>query len=51
MVGTLKPYLVQKNLFELIELKGSGEAKPLGTSTLASTLALAPESPFDTFTT
>ena len=42
MVGTLKPYHMLKNLFELIELKGSGEVKPLGTSTCAWAQVLAP---------
>ena len=30
VVGNLKPYLMQKNLFELFALTGSGDAKTLG---------------------
>ena len=31
--GTLKPYLMQKNLLELFTLTGGGDAKTLGAST------------------
>ena len=32
VVGTLKPYLMQKNLFECFALTGGGTQKTLGTS-------------------
>ena len=35
VVGTLKPYHMLKNLFELIALKGSGDAKTWGASAYA----------------
>ena len=35
VVGTLKAYYMLRNLFELIALKGSGDAKTLGTSAWA----------------
>ena len=35
VVRTLKPFLVQKNLFELFAFKGGGDAKTLGASTCA----------------
>ena len=44
-VGTLKPYLMQKNLFELFALTGSGDTKTLGTNTctISCTIAHAQE--------
>ena len=61
-MGTLKPYHILKNLFELIALKDGGNTKTLGASTyaqaqvlvtIASTraLTLEPEPPGETFTT
>ena len=35
VIGTLKPYHMLKNLFELLAHKGSADAKTLGTSTHA----------------
>ena len=42
VVGIFKPYHMLKNLFELIALKGGGNAKTLGASTHAQEQALAP---------
>ena len=43
VAGTLRPYLMQKNLFELFALTGNGAQKLL-------VRALAPEPPGETFT-
>ena len=40
MVGTLKPYHLLKNLFELVALKGSLDAKTLGASAHAQAQGL-----------
>ena len=45
VVGTLKPYHMLKNLFELIELKGDGDAITLGTRAHGWPQVLAPEPP------
>ena len=53
-MGTLKPYHMIKNLFELIALKGHGAAKIWGQVLVPGhepTSALAPEPPGETFTT
>ena len=39
--GVLKPYLMQKSLFELFELTGGGSTKISGTSTRAIACAWA----------
>ena len=54
MAVILKPYFMQKNLFELYTLTDSGDAKASGISTCTKALALvpsslAPESPGETF--
>ena len=54
MVETLKPYLMQKNLFEPYAPTDSGDAKASGISICTQALALlpsslAPESPGETF--
>ena len=41
VVGTLKPYHMLKNLFELIALKGGGDAKTFGTNSLTQVQVLA----------
>ena len=54
MVGTLKPYYMQNNLFQLYLLTGSRDTKTLGASdcTWAQVLvpSLSPEPPGETFT-
>ena len=49
MVGTLKPYYMLKNLFELILLKDNRDGKTLGARALTRTRAHEP--PGETFTT
>ena len=49
MVGTLKPYLLQKNLFELFALTGSRDTKTLGPGASARIITHAPEPPGETY--
>ena len=49
VVGTLKPYYMLKNLFELILLKDNRDGKTLGAR--ARTRTRAHEPPGETFTT
>ena len=41
VVGTLKPYFMLKNLFELIALKGDGDGTTLGASACAQARGFA----------
>ena len=46
-MGTLKPYVMQKSLFEVFTLTGSRDAKTLGMSAHAIAFAIA--RPWDTW--
>ena len=48
VVGTLKNYLMQKNLFDLFALTGSGYAKTLGAQALRPSLAPKPPAEIST---
>ena len=51
MVGTLKPYYMLKNLFELILLKDNRDGKTLGARARTRTRTRTYEPPGETFTT
>ena len=49
VVDALKPYLMQKNLFEYFALTGSRDAKTLGESSLAIAYAAPPGETFTNY--